>query len=112
VCSICGTHRTGTAPGRPDGVPVTAGGPLPAPQDRWVLRDFTGGTGRERVPDKDFEDEPLIAVLTSPFTGPMGDLHVARPCNASSSPPHLTVLPCPSYRSSWRYPTSATRCSG
>lgn len=67
---------TGTAPGRPDGVPVTAGGPLPAPQDRWVLRDFTGGAGRERVPDKDFEDEPLIAVLTSPFTGPMGDLHV------------------------------------
>ena len=67
---------TGTAPGRPDGVPASAGGPLPAPQDHWVLRDFTGGAGRERVPDKDFEDEPLIAVLTSPFTGRMGDVHV------------------------------------
>ena len=28
------------------------------------------------MPDKDFEDEPLIAVLTSPFTGRMGDVHV------------------------------------
>jgi hypothetical protein len=67
---------TGTLPGRPDGVPASAGGPMPAPQDRWVFRDFTGGAGRERVPGKDFEDEPLIAVLTSPFIGRMGDVHV------------------------------------
>jgi hypothetical protein len=65
---------TGTSGNRPDGVPVSAGGPLPAPQDAWVHRDFTAGAGRERVPGKDFEDEPLIAVLTSPFTGAAGDV--------------------------------------
>jgi hypothetical protein len=65
---------TGTPPGRPDGVPLSAAGSLPAPQDRWVLRDFTAGTGRNRVPGKDFESEPLIAVLTATFTGRVGDV--------------------------------------
>jgi hypothetical protein len=55
-------------------VPVSAGGPLPAPQDRWVLRDFTAGTGRDRVPGKDFEYEPLIAVLTATLSGGLGDV--------------------------------------
>lgn len=32
-----------------DGVPVSAGGPQPEPQDEWVLRDFTAGQGRTRV---------------------------------------------------------------
>jgi hypothetical protein len=63
---------TGRSPDRPDGVPVTAAGPLPAPQDRWVLRDFTAGAGRDRVAGKDFENEPLIAVVTATFSGVPG----------------------------------------
>jgi hypothetical protein len=65
---------TGTPADRPDGVPVSAGGPLPAEQDQLVLRDFTAGAGRGRVPGKDFEDEPLVAVLTATFTGPAGEV--------------------------------------
>ncbi|GAA4542185.1 hypothetical protein GCM10023175_17140 [Pseudonocardia xishanensis] len=52
---------TGHGEPRPDGVPATAGGPLPRPNATWVMRDFTRGTGR---PDPGFEAEPLIAVLT------------------------------------------------
>lgn len=64
---------TGTAADRPDGVPAFAG-VRPAAQDRWVLRDFTAGAGPERVSGKDFEDEPLIAVLTAPLAGALGDV--------------------------------------
>lgn len=39
-----------------------------------MLRDFTAGTGRERVPGKDFETEPVIAVLTATFSGIRGDV--------------------------------------
>jgi nitroreductase len=60
---------TGTAPDRRDGVPASAGGPQPAPQDRWVLRDFSAGGAPGRVPGKDFEHDPLIAVLTSHLSG-------------------------------------------
>jgi hypothetical protein len=65
---------TGTQGDRPDGVPAYAGGPLPEPHDTWVLRDFTGGTARDRLPGKDFEDEPVIAVLTSHLPGRAGDV--------------------------------------
>lgn len=55
------THRTDTA----DGVPETAAGPVTAPQDRWTLRDY-GTPGRaERVVGKDFESDPLIAVIAT-----------------------------------------------
>jgi hypothetical protein len=64
---------TGGAPERRDGVPATAGTPS-SPQDRWVLRDYTGGSGAERVPGKDFEQEPLIAVLTTHLEGPEADV--------------------------------------
>ena len=64
---------TGTSADRPDGVPVFAGA-RPAGQDRWVLRDFTAGAGPERIAGKDFEDEPLIAVLTATFGGALGDV--------------------------------------
>ena len=64
---------TGTTADRRDGVPVFAGA-RPAAQDRWVLRDFTGGAGPEQMPGKDVEDEPLIAVLTAPLAGPDGDV--------------------------------------
>jgi hypothetical protein len=64
--------------GRPDGVPTGAGGPLPEPHDPWVLRDFTAGTGRTRVVGKDFEEEPLIAVLTSHLTGTTAELQAGQ----------------------------------
>lgn len=63
---------------QPDGVPTGAGGPLPEPQDAWVRRDFTGGTGRPRIPGKDFEEEPLIAVLTSHLSGRMAEVQVGQ----------------------------------
>jgi nitroreductase len=60
---------TGATPDRRDGVPAAAGGPQPAPQDRWVLRDFSAGAAPDRPPGKDFEHDPLIAVLTSHLSG-------------------------------------------
>ncbi|WP_246394335.1 Acg family FMN-binding oxidoreductase [Pseudonocardia pini] len=54
-------HWTGHGEPRPDGVPATAGGPLPQPNSTWVMRDFTRGTGRQQTA---FEAEPLIAILT------------------------------------------------
>ncbi|MCZ7420094.1 nitroreductase [Verrucosispora sp. WMMA2121] len=51
--------RAGT---EPDGVPVTASGPRAEPQDLLPSRGF-GGT--QRAPGRDFEPEPLVAVLGS-----------------------------------------------
>ncbi len=53
---------------QPDGVPLRAAGPRPEEIDRWTLRDFghseTAPDERKvRVAGKDFESEPLIAVL-------------------------------------------------
>jgi hypothetical protein len=69
---------TAVPPGRHDGVPATAGGPLTEPQDRWVLRDFRDGSGPARIPGKDFENEPLIAVLTAHLSGPLADVHAGQ----------------------------------
>ncbi|SCG34509.1 Acg family FMN-binding oxidoreductase [Micromonospora inositola] len=46
----------------PDGVPVAAGGPRSEPQDLLPQRGFGG---RNRAPGRDFESEPLVAVLGS-----------------------------------------------
>jgi hypothetical protein len=61
-----------------DGVSAEAGGPLPEPHDTWVKRDFTGGTGRPRLPGKDYEEEPLIAVLTSHLSGTTAEVQVGQ----------------------------------
>ena len=50
------TQRTETA----DGVPAEAGGPSPEPQDLLAMRDFGGPA---RAPGRDFETDPLVAVL-------------------------------------------------
>ncbi|WP_229401327.1 Acg family FMN-binding oxidoreductase [Micromonospora okii] len=47
----------------PDGIPAAAGGPLGEPQDLLPSRGFGG---RDRAPGRDFEPEPLVAVLGSP----------------------------------------------
>ncbi len=55
------TGRVGTD----DGVPLHAAGPAPGPTDFFTVRDF-GAPGRpERLDGKDFEEQPLIAVLNS-----------------------------------------------
>ena len=43
-----------------DGVPLAAGGPSPEPQDLLALRDFGGPS---RAPGREFESDPLVAVL-------------------------------------------------
>jgi nitroreductase len=67
-----------TTPDRRDGVPASAAGARPEPQDAWVLRDFTAGTGAERVLGKDFETEPVIAVLSSHLSGPSAEIRVGQ----------------------------------
>jgi nitroreductase len=69
---------TSTAPDRRDGVPAAAGGPQPAPQDQWTLRDFSAGTAPERIPGKDFEHEPLLAVLTPHLAGPEAEIRAGQ----------------------------------
>lgn len=48
-----------------DGVPIGNSGPLPEPQDPWVLRDFSAGNARTRLAGKDFEADPVIGVVGS-----------------------------------------------
>jgi hypothetical protein len=57
---IAAWSRTSDAP---DGVPVGAGGPSPEPYDLIAMRDF-GGPGR--ASGRDFETDPLVAVLGTP----------------------------------------------
>lgn len=58
-------HWTGRDRTATEGVPAYSSGPMPESQDEWVLRDFSGGTARSRVPGKDFESAPLLVVLGS-----------------------------------------------
>jgi len=58
-------YWTGRTDHAPDGVHVRSSGPAPEPQDKWAVRDFGGGRARERVTGKDFEPDPLIAVVGS-----------------------------------------------
>ncbi|MFV2116657.1 Acg family FMN-binding oxidoreductase [Micromonospora sp. LOL_025] len=51
-----------TAPAR-DGIPAASGGPQGEPQDLLPSRGFGG---LDRAPGRDFEPEPLVAVLGSP----------------------------------------------
>jgi nitroreductase len=44
----------------PDGIPATAGAPMPEPQDLLPQRSFGD---RRRAPGRDYEPEPLIGVL-------------------------------------------------
>jgi hypothetical protein len=61
-----------------DGVPVTAGGPIPESQDEWVLQDFTAARGRRRVEGKGFEPNPFLVVLCSFHEGPLAELQAGQ----------------------------------
>ncbi|HTI25663.1 MAG TPA: nitroreductase family protein [Kutzneria sp.] len=71
-------HWTGHSDEHRDGVPARSAGPEHEPQDHWVLRDYSGGRARERVPGKDFEREPLIAVVCSYYEGVLAELHAGQ----------------------------------
>lgn len=75
---FCAELRRWLSESAPNGVPASAAGPRPEPYDQWVLRDFTGGSGQPRVPGKDFESEPLIAVLSSYLNGPDGEIQAGQ----------------------------------
>ncbi|WP_406690223.1 nitroreductase family protein [Saccharopolyspora sp. ID03-671] len=55
--------------GRPaetsEGVPTSAAGPRPGPQDQWVHRDFSAGVS-PRPEGVEYESYPLLAVLCTP----------------------------------------------
>jgi nitroreductase len=55
----------------PDGVPVTAGAPTAEPQDLLPQRAFAE---RRRTPGRDFEPEPLVAILGTRGDTPMDQL--------------------------------------
>jgi hypothetical protein len=69
---------TGRAPDSVDGVPAGSSGPLPEPQDRWVLRDYSAGQARSRVTGKDFEPDPLIAVISTFHDLPLARLQAGQ----------------------------------
>ncbi|MGW3468570.1 Acg family FMN-binding oxidoreductase [Saccharopolyspora sp. NPDC000995] len=69
---------TGRPKGAAEGVPADTAGPLPEPQDQWVLRDFSGGQARARVPGKDFESDPLLVVVCSNHDSRLDDLHAGQ----------------------------------
>jgi len=52
--------------GAPDGVPVTAGAPVPEPQDLLPQRAFAD---RRRASGRDYEPEPLVGILGVPGDG-------------------------------------------
>lgn len=61
-----------------DGVPLTSAGPVPAAHDPWTVRDFGAGRAAERVPGKDFEADPLLAVLASHIDGAYAQLQAGQ----------------------------------
>jgi len=61
-----------------DGVPARSSGPLPEPQDAWVLRDFSGNTAKSRVDGKDFEPDPFIAIIGSFHDLPLAHLQAGQ----------------------------------
>jgi nitroreductase len=63
---------------RSDGVPARSAGLAPEAQDEWVLRDYSGGKAHQRVPGKDFEDEPLLLVVCSYYDGKVAELHAGQ----------------------------------
>jgi len=65
---------TGRNPGVEDGVPITSSGLKPEQQDLWVMRDFSGGREHERMAGKDFESDPMVAVIGSLDDHPLAQL--------------------------------------
>ncbi len=69
---------TAAEAGRTDGVPASAGGPVPVATAGWIHRDFTGGSATPLASGRDYEPEPLVAVLTAHLSGPVADLRAGQ----------------------------------
>ncbi|SDP38170.1 Nitroreductase [Nakamurella panacisegetis] len=69
------TARTGDSS---DGVPLRSAGIRPAPQDVWTMRDFGTGSAPERRPGKEFESDPLVAVIGSFHDLPLAQLNAGQ----------------------------------
>lgn len=68
----CWTSDSGR---REDGVPAAAGGPRPAPGNLLTLRHYPGSDAR---PERPFEREPLVAVLSSFTDTPLAQLRTGQ----------------------------------
>ncbi len=69
---------TGRAAGQEDGVSAGSAGLRPQPQDVWMMRDFGIGPGSGRPSGKDFEADPLIAVIGSFHDLPLAQLQAGQ----------------------------------
>jgi hypothetical protein len=69
---------TGRVAGEPDGVPAASAGLRPQQQDLWIKRDFDVRPTTDRMPGKDFESDPLIAVIGSLHDLPMAQLQAGQ----------------------------------
>jgi nitroreductase len=69
---------TGRSADSVDGVAVASSGIMPEQQDLWMRRDFSGGQGRLRVAGRDFESDPLVAVIGSFNDLPLAQLQAGQ----------------------------------
>jgi hypothetical protein len=61
-----------------DGVPLRNAGLSPTQHDLWLMRDFGSGEEQHRVPGKDFESDPALAVVGTLNDGPLDRLHAGQ----------------------------------
>lgn len=66
---------TGQPAGATDGIPAANAGFQPETQDEWIFRDFGA---QERLPGKDYESNPLVAVVCSHYSGPLADVQAGQ----------------------------------
>jgi len=57
-----------------EGVPLGSAGLSPAEHDLWLMRDFGSGEPHQRVPGKDFESDPVLAVIGTLHDRPLDQL--------------------------------------
>jgi nitroreductase len=69
---------TGHRPDAADGVPPASAGFHPEAQDEWAFRDFHPGHKHERLSGKDYESNPLVAVVCSHHDGPLGEVQAGQ----------------------------------
>ena len=69
---------TGRVAGEPDGVPADSVGLRPQQQDLWIKRDFDARPATDRLPGRDFESDPLIAVIGSFHDLPLAQLQAGQ----------------------------------
>lgn len=60
-----------------EGVPTSAAGPRPGPQDQWVHRDFSAGVS-PRPEGVEYESHPLLVVLCTHQESPYAELQAGQ----------------------------------